>query len=266
VRWNRNLSNARSVGSNIMENLLNFSEIQKDKPIFRFLSKDRLFQIFEKHANVLVNPKLWEDPFENYIANSITQLKFEDEQNICIGFRDNFYGQSWTQTRESDAMWRVYSPDKNGARIMTTPRKLLKSLYEHCGDDISNYSCFLGKVKYYKTKELKTYISNNVDKWVYFDPTGNGLAQSLLCKRTSFKHEDEVRLLFNSKFKGEKNPNILSYRFNPLDIIDSIVFDPRIDYAEFKKYKERLIELRFKNKIVKSNLYKNPDFKIESKY
>lgn len=242
-------------------NLLNFTEEQKDKPIFRFLSVNRLFQLFETHQNYLISPKLWEDPFEIHIMNSVTELKRKDEEGTTIGFRDNFYGQCWTQTRESDSMWRIYSPNKNGARISTTPRKLLNSLYSISGD-IKDYSCFLGKVNYLTSQKLKEYLDENIDNWVYFDPTGKGLAQSLLFKRVAFKHENEVRLLFNSKFKGERTPNFYQYRFNPLELIEDIVFDPRIEYSEFKRYKKNLIQLNFDKKIVKSKLYDMPEFKI----
>jgi hypothetical protein len=247
-------------------NLLNFSKEQIDKPIFRFLSTNRLFELFEKHKNTLVSPKLWEDPFENHIMCITTELKREDEKGSCIGFRDNFFGQCWTQTRESDAMWRIYSPNKNGVRITTTPRKLLKSLYEDTGCQINDYSCFLGKVKYYKTPKLKEFLNLNSAEWVYFDPTGQGLAQSLLFKRTPFKHENEVRLLFNSKFKGEKNPDFYSYYFDPREIIDDIVFDPRMDVSEFNRHKKNLIQLRFEKRIVKSRLYDIPKFIIETQF
>ena len=46
-------------------NYINLTEKELDKPIFRVLSVNRLFQLFEDKVNVLVNPKLWEDPFEN---------------------------------------------------------------------------------------------------------------------------------------------------------------------------------------------------------
>lgn len=247
-------------------NFLNFTEEQKDKPIFRFLSVNRLFQLFETHRNFLVSPKLWEDPFENYIMSATTELKREDEKGSCVGFRDNFYGQCWTQTRESDAMWRIYSPNKNGARITTTPRKLLHSLYSFSGNQIQDYSCFLGKVNYYTTTKLKEFLDKNVTEWVYFDPTGQGLAQSLLFKRKAFEHENEIRLLFNSKFKGEKDPSFYPYSFNPLELIDDIVFDPRIEYSEFKRHKKNLIQLRFEKKIVKSTLYDVPEFKIKAQF
>ena len=248
------------------QNLLNFSEQQKDQPIFRFLSTNRLFELFEKHSNTLVHPRLWEDPFENHIISAITEFRIEDEKDTTVGFRDNLYGQCWTQTRESDAMWRIYSPNKNGVRITTTPRKLLETLYKSCGTQINAYSCFVGKVKYYETTKLKEFLDENVTNWVYFDIDGKGIAQSLLFKRIAFKHENEVRLLFNSKFKGEKNPDIFSYLFDPRTLIDDIVFDPRMEISEFNRHKKNLIQLGFQKRIVKSKLYDIPDFKLNPKY
>ncbi len=246
------------------KNFLNFKTEDIDKPIFRFMTVERLFEIFKTHQNVLVSPKLWEDPFENHIMSSFVNQKTEDEKEICVGFRDNFYGQCWTQTRESDAMWRIYSPSKNGARITTTPRKLLASLFSDTGNQINDFSCFLGKVEYFTTKKLCEHLDDNAIHWL-IEPTGAGLTQSLLFKRISFKHENEVRLLINSKFKPQRaKTDIYPFYFNPLEIIDDIVFDPRIDYQEFKNYKAQLRKLRFNNKIVKSKLYDMPKFIIKT--
>ncbi len=244
-------------------NYLNLTEKQKDQPIFRIITINRLFQLFETRSNVLVRPKKWDDPFEKFISESITKLKFEDEKETTVGFRDDLYAQCWTKTRESDAMWRIYSPEKNGVRISTTPRKLLNSLSSTL-NDVKHYSSYIGKVEYFSTPKLKEYVNESVDKWVYFDIDGRGLANSLLFKRNAFKHENEVRLIYNSKFKGYNNSDIFKYRINPLELIDDIVFDPRIEYAEFERYKKGLQKFRFDKRIVKSVLYHIPDFEIKS--
>lgn len=246
-------------------NFLNFNIENIDQPIFRFLTVERLFEIFNTHSNVLVSPKLWDDPFENHIMMSFIQQKTEDEKDICIGFRDNFYGQCWTLTRESDAMWRIYSPKRNGARITTTPRKLLHSLFVDTGNQVNDYSCFLGKVNYYTTTKLLAHLDKNAINWL-IEPTGKGMIESILFKRKPFKHENEVRLIINTKFKGERGENLYRYRFDPLEIIDDIVFDPRIDYQEFQMHKVQLRKLRFNKRIVKSKLYDMPKFSIKTQF
>lgn len=212
-------------------NFLNFKEGEIDQPIFRIISIDRLFQLFTEKHNVLVNPKRWDDPFENFIMNSL--IEFKSGIQISIGFRENVYGQCWTKTRESDAMWRIYSPEKNGVRIATTPRKLLNAL-NNCSNNPKN-ECFIGKVKYLTTKKLKSLLEKEGAELV-LNKNGTGLAQSLLLKRTPFKHENEIRLIYNSfgKFQGE----MIKIEVEPLELLDDIVFDPRIEYEKFKQYKK----------------------------
>jgi hypothetical protein len=204
---------------------------------------------------VLVNPSKWDDPFENFMMNST--IEFKSGIQVSIGFRDNIYGQCWTRTKESDAMWRIYSPNKNGVRLSTTPRKLIDELKE-ISINSKNTDCFIGKVKYYSTIRLKKLLEDN-SHWL-LDETGVGPAHSLLLKRLAFKHENEVRLIYNSF--GRFNNKMMKYEVEPLDFIDDIVFDPRITNKEFSKYKKQLRQLNFKKRITKSTLYQIPKLKI----
>ncbi|MCF0069772.1 hypothetical protein LZD49_04765 [Dyadobacter sp. CY261] len=237
-------------------NFLNLTEKQKDQPIYRIISVGRLFELFSNRQNVLVKPKLWEDPFENFMMNSTGELK--DGRLFSIGFREHFFGQCWTRTKESDAMWRIYSYKKEGARISTTPRKLLKALYDS-GGQFRDISCFIGKVNYYTTTRLQTLLQSNGPSWMT-DSTGVGQAQTLLFKRYPFKHENEVRIIYNSQ--GKVNGDKFSFPIDPFKLIDDIVFDPRMEYKEFSNYKSQIKALGFSRRIVKSNLYKAPNLKF----
>ncbi|GET33717.1 hypothetical protein PbJCM13498_25800 [Prolixibacter bellariivorans] len=245
----------------MIRNFLNMTEKMKDRPIYRVFSVNRLHEIFDEKKLTLVRPKLWDDPFENFIMNSTGELK--DGRYFTIDFRNNFYAQCWTYTRESDAIWRIYSPNKDGVRVTTTPRKLLKALYDQ-QDKFRDLHCFVGKVQYYTTKGLKNLLtdSNTMSSWL-LDSTGAGHAQTLLFKRTPFKHENEVRLIYNSN--GKTNGDLYKFDIDPYDLFDDIVFDPRMKYDNFKQEKEKLKLVGFKKRIVKSNLYKTPSltFKID---
>lgn len=244
---------------NINQNFLNIDEKDRDKPIFRVISIKRLFELFTEKKNVLVKPTLWDDPFENFIMNSSGEL--EGGQMFSIGFRDHFFGQCWTKTRESDAMWRIYSPDKNGVRIASTPRKLLHSHYD-TADKYKDINCFVGGVNYYTSPKLKTLLDTHASTWIK-DSTGAGQAQTLLFKRSAFKHENEIRLVFNSQ--GKEKSDFYRYPIDSFDLIDDVVFDPRIDYKEFARYKTDLKKIGFEGRIVKSILYQAPklNFKIK---
>lgn len=99
-------------------------------------------QILTTKKITLVKPHKWDDPFENALLKSEFQIgdEFGD-----FAAKDSIYGQCWTQHRETDAMWRIYSQNKDGVRLSTTPRKLLEALKKGCSR-VPGLSCFVGKV------------------------------------------------------------------------------------------------------------------------
>lgn len=243
----------------MQRNFLNLSEKEWDQSIFRVMSIGRLLELFKTEKLTLVKPKLWDDPFENFIMNSTGELS--NGEMFSISFRDHFFGQCWTRTRESDAMWRIYSSKKDGVRITSTPRKLLQALYFSPGE-FRDITSFIGKVRYFSINKLKILLEENAASWIT-DTSGVGQAQTLLFKRSPFKYENEVRLIYNSlgKIKGD----IYSFPITPSDIIDDIVFDPRIEYRLFKQFKRKIKAYSFKKRIVKSNLYKAPNLTFKMK-
>ena len=104
------------------DNLIFLKEKDLDKKIYRIFSFQRLKEIFDEQKLTLVKPKLWDDPFENFILNSTGILP--DGRCCSFAFRDHYYGQCWSLNKERDAMWRIYSPNKDGVKVHTTIRKL----------------------------------------------------------------------------------------------------------------------------------------------
>lgn len=170
---------------------------QDTRHIYRIISKKRLFELFKARENVLVRPTLWDDPFENFILNSLAH--FPNGKTGAFEFHHHFYGQCWTMHSASDAMWHIYSPDSRGVRIRTTIRRLAKSLSRALGKSVHS-RCFIGKVQYLKKLEMtefaNTVFANGIDRI--------SLARTLLVKRRAFSHEKEVRLLYfeNKNKKG----------------------------------------------------------------
>jgi hypothetical protein len=236
-------------------NFLNFGNTKIDKPIFRVFSIDRLIQVFSEKELTLVKPRKWDDPFENYLLNCTGE--FEAGQYIFSNSRERFFGQCWTSTRESDALWRIYAPNKDGVRVTSTSKKLVTALCTATNDNDS----FVGKVRYYKTDAL-TAILNNVEliKHLKNDSSNVDLAKTLLMKRLPFQHENEIRLLHVTQTNSEDD--FFKFQIDPFSLLDEIVFDPRMDYSIFSKWKLALKKMGYNRKIVKSNLYKIPDLKI----
>jgi hypothetical protein len=235
-------------------NLIFISNKDLDKSIYRVFSYDRLKEIFDYKKLSLIKPKKWDDPFENFILNSLGN--YEDGSGIQNVFRNNYYGQCWSFSKENDAMWRIYSPNKDGIKVKTTIRKLYTQLLESSTLTQKTYypSLFIGKVKYQSTKQLtnmlvdKERMSNKL-----FDKSGWGQASTFYYKRWAFRHEHEVRIMFNN-FDDCAN-DLFSFNIEPLELFDEIVFDPRMKKDEYLSKKEELLSLNFKKSISQSSLY-----------
>lgn len=241
-----------------LQQLIFLDEFDLNKAVYRIFSFSRLEQIFQENCLTLVKTKKWDDPFENFILNSRGLTSSGEPFNIA--FRDNFYGQCWSQTKESDAMWRIYSPDKDGVKIKTTIKKLITSLYETSGE-FKDISAFIGKVQYQNTKKLlemltdKERMSSKI-----LDSTGRGQASTFFFKRTAFKHENEIRLIYNSQ---RHMPNELyKFNINPLELIEEITFDPRSDIDFYNESKMKLRDLGFTGNIARSELYEIPNLMV----
>ncbi len=235
------------------DNFINIDLNTKDQFIYRIISLKRLFELFSTKHNVLVSPKKWEDPFENFILKSKAIL--HDGEIVDFGFRDDFYGQCWSRHRASDAMWRIYSPGSNSVRIRTTIPKLADSLAKNLIPK-QNIQCFIGKVRYLNNSKLMGF-ANNIFKG-RINPQAHEVAETLLVKRPAFKHENEVRLLY---FKSENGiaRDIYRYDIDPHDLIDQIMIDPRVEYDKYLQIKDEIkTNTKFKGRILRSLLYAPP--------
>jgi len=81
--------------------------------LYRILSFDRVVQLVRSNRWYFAHPSMWEDPYERRHSNSLT---------------DRLRAQCWCKNGVSDAMWRIYSPDKHGVRIRVSSAKLKSSL------------------------------------------------------------------------------------------------------------------------------------------
>ncbi len=238
-----------------MRNYIDIVQQEQNKNIYRIFKVERLIELFEQKNNALVKPELWDDPFENFILNIPIKLKTGKEHKSEL--RNRGYGQCWTLTIESDAMWRIYSPDKNGVKIQTTIRKLFQSLYS-AQTSYKTLSCFIGKVKYYPKEKIDKLVEDRLAGTKQF--SGNiGQARSLLFKRNAFKHEKEVRLIYLDPH-NKSDSNVYLYPCDPLTLIDRITFDPRMSPRLFKIYRDHLKAIGYKGPVIQSGLYRPPRY------
>lgn len=222
-----------------------------DKTIYRIFPITRFLEMIKNKQMVLVKPKLWDDPFENLLL--LSRFQFDDGEIMEFESANSVYGQCWTENRESDAMWRIYSPQKDGIRVSTTPRKLLSALKKEVGE-FSSVRCFLGKVEYKNKKKLLEAFS----QLHLLDTSGEGIAKSLLYKRHAFSHEREIRLIYFGQ-DGTCEDDLFKFNFEPATVIDRILFDPRMHKEVKEAYKNHIKTLGYDFEIRRSTLYEPPE-------
>jgi len=229
-----------------------------DKPIFRVFSIERLLETYTKKALVLVKPKKWDDPFENFILKS--KAKLQTGEQVDFAFADSIFGQCWSQLQESDAMWRIYSPSKNGVKVRTTPRKLREALASQVATP--ELTAFIGKVQYKRRSELTSMVQDRVRmQQKIFDDTGRGHAETLLFKRKEFLHEHEVRLIYSGNIVDAEK-DFFTFAIDPPAIFEEIIFDPRMDFSLASVYEQHFRTSGYTGKIMKSQLYELPELTI----
>ncbi|MGO7371741.1 DUF2971 domain-containing protein [Rhizobium leguminosarum] len=232
------------------KNTINLTGQDLDAHVYRVMPMKRFYELFGNKQNVLVRPSKWEDPFENFILNARARLS--DGTIVSFGFNNDFYGQCWTKLTSSDALWRIYSPDRTGVRVRTTVRKLLTTLQAPLGEWAPEQA-FVGKVLYLGDEKLVSFGNEVFREGL----NSRALAETLLVKRIAFRHEREVRLLYFEKDKGQEDT--YAYAVDPHALIDQVMLDPRLLRADADAKKDEIRKRTgFKGTVLHSLLYAPP--------
>jgi hypothetical protein len=232
-----------------------------DTPIYRIMPIEYVLHIFEHNELYFPNIcKHWEDPYELFVyKQDYTYQGYKLDNSDVL---QHHYGQCWSTRMNSDALWRIYSPDMKSVRLKTTPRLLLQTLYNNKNDEyVINY----GPVRYLKRQEIEDWLKINFsgsfsDKYVI---------ESFFMKRNNFSHEDEVRIIISTPTiqNGNKiNPVLdgVTIKIDPNHLIKQIAFDPRLPENRCKIFKQMF--KRYGNpdiKYVKSSYYTMKPLSIE---
>ncbi|MFS4457882.1 hypothetical protein [Bdellovibrio sp. HCB2-146] len=246
----------------LKKRFLHFDDIDEeifDTKIYRYISYDEFREKLRKRRARFTNPAVWSahDPYENVLFSIPCRQKGNSEKLSLNNLTRHFYAQCWTLSRESDLMWQVYNAryaSNGGAiKIQTTIGLLLESQ--------SHDFMYLGKVKYLtKSDFISAYriFTKGISKHLVEDAgSGRVVAERLCYKRYPYRAEKEVRLILSDFVARAQNP-IPEHIFRKFDVnkvVQRIVFDPRMDPAEYQNKKRILIKKGFENSIIQSSLY-----------
>jgi len=230
------------------------SSLKPGTRLYRTIPLKRLYELFDNRENVLVRPKLWDDPFENIALTSPVEIGGETG---TFGFHEDYYGQCWTTQSISDAIWRIYSSDKKGVRIRSTVGKVLGQLASTYSADLARIRCFIGKVRYLTDKQLTAFAQNHFANGL--DTGGQLIAESLLVKRKAFKHEGEVRLIYAATDGTAPQDDLFRYDIDAHNLIDQIMLNPMLKTKKANVMKAEINHRTgFKGELLHSQLYRRP--------
>lgn len=240
------------------KNLLDVKDA--DAPIYRIFSKQRFLDILASGKNGLVNPSKWEDPFENFFLNSLV-VGPRGERIHMQNLATDWYGQCWTYNEDTDAMWRIYSPCKDGVKVRTTVRKLFSSFYDD-GDRFAELKFFCGNVSYYTETEITAFMGRVTFQDVAFGGQATKFAELLCVKREAFSHEREIRLLFQDMDPKRGAGGVVQFDFDTNAICGEVVLDPRLSDGDAATLEGEIRAAGCALPISQSPLYRVPNFTI----
>lgn len=240
-----------------------FHNISNDQIIYRVFDKKWLVKVFESKKLILRKPRLWDDPFENFMERVIIHERKIDKLIELGSTFNKVFGQCWTLEEENDVMWRIYPSRGKGVKVKTTAGRLFKAIKKAVESDPIQFvrsDQFIGAVDYKSIDKIIDEIkkSNPLLHLI----TGNMLVPLLFMKREEFQHEKEVRLIFMpavNKYKSDKIDHV-EFNIEPCDLFDEIILDPRIvKESKIDRYIAEFRSFGFTKSIKQSELYKVPE-------
>ncbi len=87
-----------------------------DLVMYKYIPLKYVLNMLDTKAIRFDNIMKWEDVYENFVDKEDIYLINSKCNDIPHSI---YFGQSWTVQEESDAMWRIYSPDQKSVRVKT---------------------------------------------------------------------------------------------------------------------------------------------------
>lgn len=190
--------------------------------IYKYMSFPSFIDMVQRKALHFVLTSEWEDTMENgFVYEWSKNLSEPMNRYMSLILVSRAYAQSWTYLEESDAMWRIYGYNNQSLRIRV---------------DISSIDRLEG-VKLLPVEYSDKLIPYSLTEMSHSEILLRYIAQ----KRTAFKHEQEVRLIYVDKINPDKvEPTIrnvyyfLRGKYGNMDGVDV----SKINLEELKEYVE----------------------------
>lgn len=263
--------------------------------LYRFVDLGTFVEIAATGRMFLRQVTAWDDPYEldaishllshllekthlavrdpsRTVSPKAAQLRTAIRKAILKQATRSIYAQSWTTKPESDALWRIYSPDRKGLRLSVELDTLLKEMTRTL-PNVDHFS-----VEYCSTEEARHRLLSRFN-----ESKSMNFTSCCRYKRREFEHEQEYRFCLAQNPEGFQEIDLRSpafdldseeslekalaqfheyhfdqvryYQFEPSHVHE-ITLDPRLDpNGWFEKAIGRLCETYGISLVRRSNLY-----------
>ena len=131
-------------GEYIILNDSNRTEIDKfcseQEFIYRYLPIERFLEVMQTNKLAFVSPKLWNDPFDNFLFKQ----KIENKST----FLNKLYVLCFTHNPHSQAYWKTYAKEGYCVRLKIRSKEFLSLMLNE------KNRVWLGKMKYIRETKL----------------------------------------------------------------------------------------------------------------
>ena len=173
-----------------------------DLLLYRVMSFEQFVDTVASQRMYLTQLQRWDDTHEAETLRQLVRQFFDsspDAARFSAQIKDqllgvihrSLYGQSWTILEESDAMWRIYSPDKMGIRITVRQPDVLARIQQTNFIKSEDTELYCGKVIYISAEEAWNQVQETLKR--DGDSTPKTFANLCFFKRKQFSHEQEYR-------------------------------------------------------------------------
>lgn len=149
-------------------------------------------------------------------------------------------------------------------KVRTTIRRLFENL-KRAGSSAPYLQFFVGRITYLSQPDIIKLMQGLTFADIAAGGQGDKFAALLCIKREAFRHECEVRLLFqDGTFSGAKRGagGVFQYALDLHSVFDDVVLDPRLSDGDASALEHNLQTAGCRLPIRQSQLYQAPRFVI----
>lgn len=170
---------------------------------------------------------------------------------------DRVFAQCWTANEDSDALWRIYSPNHLAVAVQTTVDLLSGQLKASVGG--KGFKRSINRVIYRDENSIREVHAKIIDVMGSDQPTH--VISALFFKRKQYSHEEEVRaIIYDAERTCGNQEYGLKVSVDPHALIQGVTIDPRAPDEYVDAYTHYLQDrLGFGGSISKSDLYRKVD-------